>query len=245
MKKPVIGIVARVSEPDSLNSLIIEEKYRQVVIQYGAIPFLILPPQLVNYNEIKVKDNKVLTDQEKQDLRTMLNICDGIIMPGGHKMFEYDFFVLDYAIKHDIPILGICLGMQVMANYKKEILNEKNEEAGINHYQDKDYVHSVTINKNSHLYKILGSEQIKVNSHHHYHVLPSHIYTISAKSEDGLIEAIELNTNTFNIGVQWHPESMVKSMVKYDEYADKLFNEFIYVCKKKQRSKLKDNRIKI
>ena len=67
-----------------------------------------------------------------------------------------------------------------------------------------------------------------VNSFHNYHVSENHIYKISAYSEDGLIEAMEFPSTTFNIGVQWHPE------ISYDFDGDsrKIIDYFIKEAEK-------------
>ena len=51
---------------------------------------------------------------------------------------------------------------------------------------------------------------------------------VSATSEDGFIEAVELENHPFCIGVQWHPEHMSKN----DALQQKLFNKFVDACKK-------------
>lgn len=43
-------------------------------------------------------------------------MCNGIVMPGGCKIYYYDKFIAKYAIENDIPVLGICLGMQILAS---------------------------------------------------------------------------------------------------------------------------------
>lgn len=102
------------------------------------------------------------------------------------------------------------------------MLKERRHQNG-NHNSEKDYVHDVTINKNSMLYKILGEERIKVNSRHNKCV-PSTKLDISAYSEDGIIEGIEDKTKKFFIGVQWHPETLME-----DRYSNKLFDHFINI----------------
>jgi len=209
--KPIIGIVGRPNSIEEKNaSLVVLENYRLAIIKNGGIPFMILPPQMIEYNKASFLQNNILTTEEKNIIDKQLSLCDGILMPGGYKMFAHDFYILDYAIKKDIPVLGICMGMQVMSNYRQEIWNEKNSLQPINHNQDDSrYAHSVTIDKNSKLYSIVKTAELKVNSYHNFHATKSGIYRIAAVSEDGLIEGLELPNAKFNIGVQWHPERLL------------------------------------
>lgn len=221
--KPVIGIVGRSTLPTDDPRIYMTEYYRNTVLEVGGNPMMILPTQKVHYNVTKMYDSVPMTKEEKDMLLGWLKLCDGIVMPGGTKMFEHDFFILEYAIENDIPILGTCLGMQVMSHLKRKVNNIKNDEAGINHDQNISYVHNVTIDKSSKLYEILGVETFPVNSYHSFHVEDSLMYKTVGHSEDGLVEAIELLDKTFNIGVQWHPEKMIH----YDENAKKLWEYFI------------------
>lgn len=220
---PVIGIVSRVEYPGDTGKLVVNDEYRRAIVKFGGNPILILPPQIIDYGKTKCSDIPSLTDEEIEMLIQQLSMCDGIIMPGGFKMLNYDFFILDFAIKNDIPILGICLGMQVMANYKRAVWNEINDPNGINHrVESGELVHHVNILKDSKLFSIIGESHFKVNSLHNYHVLPSEYYKTVCYSEDGLIEGIEYSGCNFNIGVQWHPEKMLDSVV-----SNKLFSSFI------------------
>jgi putative glutamine amidotransferase len=121
---------------------------------------------------------------------------------------NYDRFIYDFCLKKDIPYLGICLGFQVMTD-KIEIVD--------NHYNK---YHKIYINKDSKLYKIYNKELLFVNSRHHYRVVKTNNF-ISAKSIDGVIEAIEVLNKKFIVGVQWHPEDLNDEL---------LFNEFIKNC---------------
>lgn len=232
MSKPIIGIVGRPTKEENKFNISVREEYRQALIKLGGISILILPPQNLNYYTTRVSEVPSLTEEEQRVLEKELNLCDGILLPGGSKMSEYDNFIIGYCIKYNKPILGICLGMQEMANFskntkeQKDFILEKNNELGINHCNEDDYyVHSVTIDKISKLYSILKEESFKVNSLHNYHVTKSRLYDVVGYSEDGLIEAIEYKDNTFNIGLQWHPERLLEDKLEY-----KIFEEFIKSC---------------
>ena len=101
-------------------------------------------------------------------------------------------FILEYVIEHDIPILGICLGMQIISNYKREkVWNEKNESF-INHNVEEGLVHEVTLDKDSFLYSIVQKERFMVNSRHNYHITPNEYLTITSHSDDNYPESIEM-----------------------------------------------------
>lgn len=132
-----------------------------------------------------------------------INLCDGIILSGGENFHENDFKLINYLISKNIPTLGICLGMQSMAEY----FNNRREINVNNHYSTNKYVHKINIKRGSKLYNILNKDEILVNSRHHT-AIPYTNMVVSAKSEDNIIEAVELSNLKFFIGVEWHPESI-------------------------------------
>lgn len=217
LMKPIIGIIGR---PGFNQKTTIEvlDSYRIAIIKSGGIPILILPTQTVEY--YNNKNISLLTMQEKDMLKRQIDLVDGILLQGGSVCYEYDKYIC--SIAQSKPILGICMGMQVMCNYENDNKNIKIDK----HQSNDDYVHDVYINKNSYLYKILKEEKIKTNSKHNYKVQNSGSYNICGKSGD-VIEAIEKGTG-FNIGVQWHPEKNYDN----DIYSQRLFREFIYHSKK-------------
>lgn len=204
------------------SNIICVEEVRLAVIKFGGIPLLILP---VDKEEMSCKN--LYSEDEINDLERVLSLCDGFILPGGDTWYSLDEVVIDYAIRRDKPLLAICLGMQALSKVlsgEKEIAydNTIKNNTLINHLEpNKDYVHSVIIDKNSKLYFIIGEEKIWVNSRHSYHVPELDNTLICARSSDGLIEGVELKDKKFIIGVQWHPESNLE-----DEHSKKLFKAF-------------------
>lgn len=234
LKKPIIGIVGRSDiSCEKYNVICCFESVRKSLIRNAALPILILPNQDVEYEISSPKDMDRLTSEEKEDLKRLIDLCDGIIMPGTYKLFEYDSFIYKYALDKNIPILGLCGGMQLMGLVDNDGLpsNEvliKNDTK-LNHFQKgEQYVHKINIKENTLLNKILNTNEISVNSRHNYHLKQVKNLKVSAYSEDGFIESVEVPNKKFVLGVQWHPESMIE----YDECANKIIEAFIKSCNK-------------
>ncbi|MBQ7136861.1 MAG: gamma-glutamyl-gamma-aminobutyrate hydrolase family protein [Bacilli bacterium] len=220
--KPIIGIVARPDSDGKNNVLVIMESYRNAIIYSGGNPVMILPTQLVEYGSFSSKEVPAMSEEEKQMLDEQLQFCDGILMPGGLKRYEYDFYIANYCIERDIPILGICLGMQILATHINRDALEFTEPKLSHNKPDIDEVHFVKLDKGSKLFSIIGEEELLVNSRHKQKVTEAGSFKVVGISSDGVIEAIENINKKFAIGVQWHPENIM-----HKESSKKLFKKFI------------------
>ncbi len=233
--KPIIGIVSKpnvfVEEKDKIFSQqIIYDAIRCAILNSGGIVIGILPTQATNnFNLTDDIDNTKLTNQEKEDLYTLLDKCDGIVLEGGLSSASYEIEAAKYAVKNDIPILGICAGFNniIRALGGTPFLMK---EDTIHNQEDGKYAHKNIIIKDTLLYDILNEEEIKVNSIHTLFAKEEDIngLEISAFSDDGYVEAIELSKNKFVLGLKWHPEMMID----YDKNMNKIFLKFINACEK-------------
>ena len=232
--KPIIGIVGRAeTESDKMPVSCIYDDYRNCIIKSGAVPIGILPPQNLHYIHHNPLNIKKLTNKEKDILNSELELCDGIILQGGYTWFEYDSYVLEYALKNNMPTLGICLGMQLIANYMTnddKVIDKTYEiKSNINHSNN---THLITINKDSLLYSILLKEEITVNSYHKTRIIDNKSI-VKAYAQDNTPEVVEIHEKAFILGVQWHPEKNYKD----DENSKKIFKSFIDAAKTYKLSK--------
>jgi putative glutamine amidotransferase len=170
-----------------------------------------------------------------------LDLIDGLMIIGGNfdldpktygenfmhpktklnlKRSEFEWAFTAKALERkNLPILGICNGMQLLSAMHdgkliQHIPDEKNHNY-LNHEQShipgfEEYTkpyHKVLINKNSKLNAIIGEDEIITNSSHHQAVASvGDQLNVVAYASDGIIEAVEKPNHPFCLGVQWHPE---------------------------------------
>lgn len=155
------------------------------------------------------------------DISYYLDICDGFIVPGGITWNDVDVNIIKYVFKENKPLLGICAGMQALANIDTFVDNTI--KVANHNVPNENYVHEISINDGI-LKSILNKDKIKVNSRHNYMIEPKSYFKIDAVSNDGVIEAISFPEFKFIVGLQWHPEDMD------DDDQNKIFKYFISKC---------------
>lgn len=145
---------------------------------------------------------------------------------------ELELQITKLALEANLPILGICRGIQMLnvasgGTLYQDIPAEITTDGVLKHRQQSPMntlTHSVQIETGTFLHDIVQQATIPVNSHHHQAVKDVAAgFRVSAKAADGVLEGIELPTKSFVLGVQWHPEG---SFVN-DRHAQRLFRAFI------------------
>lgn len=203
-----IGMVGR-RRKEKRNVLTFNEEIVKVIYEAGNIPLGIL----VDFDN----DSKI----EFKTIKPLLEKCDGVILQGGSEYSDVDILITKYLHKKDIPVLGICLGMQTMAMTFGGIMST----IGYSHNRELPYVHDIDVVEDSKLYEIIEKKNIPVNSRHSDYIVSTDL-DISAYSN--VPEAVEDKSKTFFLGVQWHPESVM------DENSKRLFNSFFEAIKLKK-----------
>jgi len=148
----------------------------------------------------------------------------------------FELQMVRMAQQADLPVLGICGGMQSMnvalgGSLFQDIASQV--RTTLKHRQTTRATrlsHAVRVTQHSLLRKILGAPTLRVNSSHHQSVkdvAPSLV--ASAVAPDGIVEAIESRNHRFFLGVQWHPEFL------FDRYRPhrRLFEAFLRAAKRR------------
>lgn len=131
----------------------------------------------------------------------------------------FDLAMLSLAERQNMPVLGICFGCQAMNVQRGGTLHQHIADLSLDvpvphaanpaNSTDKNSWHNVSMAPRSRLREILQTDEAKVNSRHHQAIARLGTgLTVSAKSPDGLVEAIEDDSLKFWIGVQWHAEGL-------------------------------------
>ena len=185
--------------------------------------------------EIRWIDSETLTEETVAE---SLVGCDGIIVPGGFgdRGVEGMIATARYAREHDIPYLGICLGMQVaVIEFARHVCNLADATSGefdansphkvIDFLPDQNETVSkggtlrlgaypCRITEGSVMRRCYGVEEIRERHRHRYEfnndyreLLKDKGVCLCGQSPDGsIVEAVELSEKRFFVGVQFHPE---------------------------------------
>ncbi len=214
-RQPVIGVTANFSD----GNCCLADGYCTSILKAGGVP-LIIPPY-----------------EEKDALLNTLDRLDGILLTGGadinplylgeepvnalhginYRRDRQELLLTRLAADRQLPMLGICRGIQVMtAALGGKLYQDIYTQTGtqpIKHDQQLDRAvpsHTVRVERDTLLYSIFGTGELAVNSFHHQAVKEAAPgFRVCATATDGIVEAVESTEYKSMLGVQWHPECMI------------------------------------
>jgi putative glutamine amidotransferase len=222
MTRPVIGICSAVESARwAAWELVVNlspRNYSLAVNRAGAMA-LILPP------------DDVLAESPDE----VLDMLDGLILAGGSDIDpatygarphpetgttwpERDRFELGMgtrALERDMPVLGVCRGMEMLNVIQGGTLNQHIEDLSLHRHTPGVFSdHGVRLEAGSLTARVVGAEHTEVKSAHHQGLDQLGEGVVATGwADDGLVEAIELPEQTFAVGVLWHPEEDEQSRV--------------------------------
>lgn len=213
MTAPVIAVNGLYHAEDPM--LRLRQRYPDAVRRAGGFPLALAP----------------MLDPEGQteELEAVLDRVDGLVLTGGDDFITeglglgpthpsadvtegskqaYDLALTHLALERDLPILGICYGLQCLGLAGGATLWQDlpSERPGRVPHAD-SAVHPVHPAPHSKLARLVGLDPVQVVSRHHQalRTIPPP-WIVSGVDEEGLVEAIEHPHRSFAIGIQWHPE---------------------------------------
>ena len=198
MARPIIGISCNVKEENGKTFFIVHSAYVNSVKEAGGVPFLIPHIPELAADMLDGLDGVLLTGGDDIDMRDFGQAlhAKADLMPPLRQRGEFALLrALDQ--RPTLPVLGICLGMQLMGVHNGCPLIQHLHDVipnGDRHVGNK--IHSITGS--------IGSGQ--VTSSHHQALASAGPFETLALSDDGVLEAIRLANRSFYVGVQWHPE---------------------------------------
>lgn len=173
-------------------------------------------------------------------------ICQKHDRPFSPRRDRQEAKLLEWALEDNKPVLGICRGMQLINvalggslyhDISTELPAAHNHEINIHKEDFRHLSHDLDIEPGSHLAKVLGTKMVATNSLHHQAVKKLGKGLIAtARTADGVVEAIEMPDKLFVIGVQSHPEALE---AKIETRWRELFKAFVANAGNRRRGKQK------
>ena len=213
MPHPRIGVRMNYMRLGSHHQFHVRDKYIDAVFAAGALPC-----------PLPCTDDKAVLRQYLEPLGAVI-VIGGLDYPpelygealhpktelAHERRVKGDFSLLETALELEKPLLGICAGMQLLNVFFGGALIQHIPELDT-HYGEKQ--HPVEILGGRWLPRIYGEGRITVNSNHHQAADPNRIgagLKVVAQAEDGMVEALEHDSEQMVLGIQWHPERMADS----------------------------------
>lgn len=201
--------------------------YGQALIAAGAEPIDLTEPSLENASALLLTGGRDIDASLYGEQRH----AEADEPDPGRDAFELT--LLRRALEIDMPVLAICRGHQLL-NVAMGGSLVQHIESGKHVWLEDEAVssqaHSVMLQPGL-LSTALGADGlVEVNSRHHQGVTPERLgrgLRVTATSDDGFIEAVDVPDRSWVVGIQWHPERPEPGIAQFDTTSRRLFDAFV------------------
>jgi putative glutamine amidotransferase len=232
-REPLVGVTTSITIGQTPERAYVNSAYLHALQQAGGVPVL-LPPQLSKASLerlVRGLDALLLTGGGDVDPATFGEAPHPTLYEVAPSRDALETQVTHMALEKRTPLLAICRGIQVLnvalgGSLHQDVVTEPGTDIQHSQKEARDQTtHKVTVTPQSRLARVLGTEDVEVNSFHHQVIksLGRSLVPV-AWAPDQLIEGVELDDDSrWVLGVQWHPEHLVGS----SEPARRLFSALV------------------
>lgn len=230
---PLIGVTTSIHS--TTNDYCLRHEYITAIRLAGGLPMLI-PPGEPNLNSIvEWVDGLLFTGGGDLDPKTYNGVEHPTIYNVNRERDRFELSLAKFALESDIPILGICRGLEILVvasggKLVPHLPDEVGEKIMHRQTQSCPAEHNVHILPGTHLAQIMGAGETNVVSWHHQAAsdIPNR-WRLAATAADGVIEALEHQDHPWAFAIQWHPEISLN-----DSRQQRIFRTFVHTAQQRQ-----------
>jgi putative glutamine amidotransferase len=218
--RPRIGLTLDVD--DARRRYGLEVSYADAVVAAGGLPILVPHAGDAAAAYLALLDALVVTGGAFDVPPELYGEARrGVCGPTRPERTAFEKDLLEAALAARLPVLAVCGGMQLLNVVRGGTLHQDlAADAGIRGHEQpppKDVPsHDVAVAPGTLLADLVGAGPLRVNSTHHQAVRdPGQGVLVSARAADGVVEGIELPDVPFAVGVQWHPEAVLRHEARH------------------------------
>lgn len=230
---PLIGITSSIQR--QTNSFCLRREYVEAVRVAGGLPMLLPPGEPNPASILEWVDGILFAGGGDIDPAIYNGASHPTIYNVDSERDRFELTLAELALETDIPILGICRGLEILVVVSGgKLVTHLPDEFGetIIHRKEQSCPseHSVQIASGTRLANIIGASEANIVSWHHQaaSTIPEN-WRLAAQTSDGVIEALEHEYHPWAFALQWHPELSLN-----DPRQQRIFRSFVAAAQQRK-----------
>ncbi len=231
--RPLIGITT--SSQQQTGSFCLRREYVDAVRLAGGLPMLLPPGEPHPASILEWADGIIFSGGGDIDPANYNGASHPTIYNLDAERDRFELSLAQLALKTDIPILGICRGLEILVvatggNLVTHLPEAFGEEIPHRQEQSCPCQHNVQITPGTRLSSTIGAGEASIISWHHQAASSiTSSWQIAARASDGVIEALEHKDHPWAIALQWHPELAIN-----DTRQQRIFRSFVTAAQQRK-----------